>query len=291
MFSRLIFSTIFMHSVIVSAAMLDFDPTWFLTDDTLLSNTELPSGPGSISFSQPLSPADPSLSLFDPAQLPENSVFLSTNNDIETFDALLWDMDKGIPTLSGTDNNDESNLFSDDSFQLVDCSASESPPMLGRSRLRRGDDGKCAKPSTLPPLKSESSAVNLPLNRIRQLFSNPDWQEMAIQWSISNNRDHNQNCDIFTLGQMPWGVCASGEVIDQVRMTEAGVFADFKLITMWQLTRVTPGTFFNNFMNPSRFTALLMTNVFYLFSQRRARCWFANHHHSSSFAVRNTIHS
>lgn len=163
MFSRLIFSTLSLYCIIVPATMLDFDPTWPLIDDILFFNTELPSDPASISLSQPILPTDSSLSLFDPAQLPENFASPSTNSDIDTPDALFWDTENAIPTSSDTDNYDESNLFSDDSFQLVDCSASGYPPMLGKSRLRRGADGKCTNPSTSPPLKSESSAVNLPL--------------------------------------------------------------------------------------------------------------------------------
>lgn len=242
MLSHYIFRTISVLSTIVSAAMLDFDPPESFGDDTLFSNPELPSSPSLISFNQPLSPPDPNLSLFDSSQLPDNAISFFTGYDKDTSDLPSWDFDDGISTSNWSDDNNEFNLFSDDPFKLADCSASESLPMIRRSRrLRRRDDLKCTNPAATPQLSLPTLELNpnVDLGSLDQISQDPE--TAALREAAEKNSDNNVSCYLLTKGQLPWGVCSSGVESSNHRYgrsLEIGV----KHLEMWWLRPCSLGT-------------------------------------------------
>ena len=248
MFTHLILSMTSVLAIIVSAAMFDSDLSESFDDDTLFSNTDLPSNPSLISFNQPLSPTDPNLSLFDPAQVPDNSLSFSTGNGKDTsFDFLLGDTNDGIPNWSWSDDGNESNLFSDDAFKLADCSASESLPMISKLRLRRRDELKCTNPATTPQLTLPNLGLgsDVDLDPLGQFFQDPETAALARE--AAENSDNNVSCWFFTKGQLPWGVCSTGSVSNAHRYGR-NLHIGTKELTMWWLAPCTLGTLlFDNY--------------------------------------------
>lgn len=244
MFSHVVFCTTSMLSIIVSAAMFDSDLSEAFEDDTLFPNTELPSNPSLISFNQPLSPTDPNLSLFDPAQVPDNSMSFSTGNSKDTSSDLLFgDTNDGIPIWRLSDYSNESNLFSDDSVKPADCSASESLSMIGKPRLRRRDEWKCTNPATTPQLTIPTLGLDSDIDSdlLGQFSQDPEKADLARE--AAKNSDNNVSCYLFTNGQLPWGVCSSG-LSSNAHRYGRNLYIGTKELTMWWLAPCTLGTLF-----------------------------------------------
>lgn len=249
-------STIFVLSIIISAAISDLDSTWSLEDDPLFLNTELPS----VNSDQSLVPVHSNAPLFNSAQTFGDAVS-STSNDIDTSDESLWDLSSSIispPIWTGNNNNvnDESKFFDDgdDSFQLADCSTSEFlvPAFdISKRRLRQrdvGDGQKCTNPATTTsPTNSQSSRSSLgPIPDLHDFFENILNERLSKGEEISSPQDPNQNslCALVTEGSLPWGVCASGLASEIAQSRIRFNFGPAKeSFIMWQLYGAALGTF------------------------------------------------
>lgn len=163
------FDAIFNFSIIVFFVILN--STWSLNDDLFTPETELLS-----------------------------------NADISASDQLL------LPTNPNSSPQDESDIFwgdappNDDgdiaeSFDLVDCSSSNSFPAFGKSRIRRRDEStRCKNPSlTSPPSDNFPFGTSADPLAGLQLFT-----------SFRRNRRKNTACDALTFNVLPFGVCNSG---------------------------------------------------------------------------------
>ena len=271
--------------IIISAAKSDLDsggngPPF--EDATLLSfDPTLLSGPDShASFSLDQSSLlqldDPdALALFNPVPMSGNFISATNNHDLDTSDAFLWsDLDADIAPSSNIDNINGPNFIFDDndndndksSFQLVDCSNSESLPTfdssltfdpldslpnidIAQSRLRRREGGgqECVNPATTPRTDSQSPRRGSPKvsnleDEFRQLLEDPEMLNRATL-STSGNQNYNTPCFVITDGRLPWGVCSSGRVGEQERVRETFLTAAARGLARWRLTQATLGTF------------------------------------------------
>lgn len=253
MFSQLVFSAIFTLPIIASTAIFDSpDSTWSIEDDdTPPSNTDLTLNPSApISFTQPLSPSGSDALLFASAPLPAISLSSSTtDNEIDTSDALLWNLDISsiLASSVGTDETNELNLFSDDPFQLVDCSTSSDESLStidntwGKSRLRQRDgSNKCTNPAGTPHMSTQSSSADESRDFVQKMYADSEFSWLVN--SATENPDHNTVCYVLTLGKNPWGVCSSGQEKDQILLGGQTTIMDSHY-TLWSLTHATNGTF------------------------------------------------
>lgn len=283
--SKLLTTLSIIIAVIIPAAISDLDSTEDgspFEDDTALSfNPTLPSGAdseASVSLDQlPLLHLDDpnAPALFNPAPISGDFISATDHHDLDTSDAfLLSDMNADLATSSNIDNINGHNLFFDDnnnendgnSFQLVDCSGSESLPAsdfplafdtldtlpnldIAQSRLRRREGGgqECVNPATTPRTDSQSRQRGSPNRgnlevKFGQLLEDPEMLDRATA-STSGNQNHNTPCFVITDGRLPWGVCSSGRVGEQERVRQIFLFAAARELVQWRLTRATLGTF------------------------------------------------
>lgn len=253
MFSRLMFSTIFMLPIFASTAILDSpDSTWLTDDDdALISYTDSTlnlAAPSS--FNQPLSPSASDALLFGSAPLPAIALSSSTiNNEMDIPDALLWNLDSSsnLPSSGGADENNESNLFLDDSFQLADCSTSSEKSsssidnILGKFRLRRRDDSnKCTNSDGTSHGSYSSFPADDERNIVEEMFT--DYEPSYTVTQAMDTLNHNSMCYILTNGRLPWGVCSSGREEDQVPFG-GQINIDGSEYILLSLSHATNGTF------------------------------------------------
>lgn len=282
MISSKIFITLSIIIVIITpAAISDLDLTGdgsSFEDNTALSlNPTLPSGAVSeelfsLDQSSPLHLDDSNPpTLFNLA--PVSGDFISATNNHD--DAFLWnDMDTDIAPSSNINNINAPNFFLDNndnnneksSFQLVDCSSSESLPAFdspltfdtldtppnfaitkNRLRKREGVGQECVNPATTPPTGSRSPRRGPPSgsdleDKFRQLLEDPEMLNRATTFAIENP-NYNSACLVMTDGRLPWGVCSSGRVEEQERVRETFLTAAARGLARWRLSRATLGTF------------------------------------------------
>lgn len=229
MLSRVTFSTIAIHSVImVSASTSNSDLTWLSEDKPLFSDTEMSSNQGFL-------PLDQSNSIFDLAQVPGDSEAVPSPS-------IFSDTDSGVFTSSKADHqgfnvisNDDDPLIPDDLDYLADCLTSKSFPALGISRLLRQRDGSgsCANPSTVPDPDEVA--------RLVELFKDP--AALKIFGEAVSGKEQNMNCRLITAGVYPWGVCSSGEMEDQVRLLDQVALPSGRRFFQWTLTDCSLGTY------------------------------------------------
>lgn len=100
--------------------------------------------------------------------------------------------------LTGFDLSDSSDLFGGDTLQIVDCSKSEIPSALGKSRVKRTDDG------TSCPNRANTDDSAVPAVLFPQAFD-PSQQSVTC-WQL-------------TLGVLPFAVVSSGDTADRIRDT------------------------------------------------------------------------
>lgn len=274
--SRLVLGTIFILSVIVASALefvsdLASSP---LSDDSLIQDTKLLLDPAeqlsltqpsallaqarlpedsniysedvSGLTTQPLDPtgssSDPPGSLFDVPTLPDGSgSYLS-----DASDSLFED-----DVNTQNDKVDLNSLLDDtllgDSFEVADCSSSESLPAISRkSRVRRLDgSGACVNPSPTPPtaVDEPSGSVSdkpVDLRDLMRLLDSPIFMEMSRQ--SKKDKDNNQYCFLYTDGNLPWGVCSSGRPDDQRKVIGQLDISGFGSFDAYELDHCTLGT-------------------------------------------------
>lgn len=177
--------------------------SWPSNDESLFSDPDLALDASALPSNElALAPSDQteSPSLFDSDLLPENS-------ETDTPWSFSWDL------------NDDSSLGSslddvgvDNSFELADCSASESLHFFGKSRVRRNDHlGICKKKPDAATGESEGWDLE---SFQRALDIRPGAEEKPTE--LTNSEQQNRFCFLLTLGALPWGVCSSGNPADEV---------------------------------------------------------------------------
>ena len=205
--------------------------------------TTLPLDPTGLSSSDPPgSLFDQPTSLFDVTTLPDGSgSYLS-----DASDSLFED-----DVHTQNDKVDLNSLLDDtllsDSFEVADCSRSESLPAMGRkSRVRRLDgSGTCVNPSTTPPtaVDEPSGSVSdkpVDLRDLLRLLDSPIFMEMSRQ--SKKDKDNNQYCFLYTDGNLPWGVCSSGRPDDQRKVIGQLDISGFGSFDAYELDHCTLGT-------------------------------------------------
>lgn len=236
--SCIVLSTISILSTVVSA--LTTDPTSPSDNDWLLQDGSLSLGQLELSFNQPAS-------LFDSAKSPDDSGF----GFPDASGSLFQDVNSNIVDVGFI----PSPLFDDGTllggpFTLADCSASDSLPVISKRlrRARRRDDSGSCKASTGAANTPSPDGVDdgdagsdLPdSSLIDEVYTDP---EFLLRWAASkSNEDHNSFCYMVTAGYMPWGVCSSGNAVDQSLSMKSvitvGILGEYGI---WTLDHVTLG--------------------------------------------------
>ena len=210
MYIFVVFATTFIFSVLLSVSAEDSDLT-FPLDDSL--QTDLSNIPLDMSLD--------SKSLFDTditsPQILEAFDFFSSEQSEPNSSDLLWD--------------------DVDPFQLADCSMSENsallPPALGKSRVRRIDDGgssSCANPNAAMSESNPSKGGGT--------------TQVWLQRQAFDNAKHSETCWEITAGLLPFAVLRTGDIHDQIRDDSRIFMLEFPLhpSPLVIVYRVTPCT-------------------------------------------------
>lgn len=211
---RLLFGTTSILSVIVSASAADSDFTFPLDGSLSSDQTDL-------SYSIP---SDPPL---DSTTTTTTSLFGSDTSSTEPLDGSTLPGDLLDP------NSSEPFLWDDDSFQLADCSKSETPPVLpglGKSRLRRldADSSSCVNPNAAVPGGNPSDST---------------FAQVVLQRKTFDPEKHSITCFDWTGGLLPFAVFASGDASDVLKGDPPRmVMLPIRLTELVTLYRVKPGT-------------------------------------------------
>ena len=106
------------------------------------------------------------------------------------------------------------DLSLDGSFQLADCSASsENLPLFSKSRIRRNDSPGICKQN--PDGTSPDGLEGLDLGHIQR---EQDFRLNPVEKAKGalNGDELNEFCSLLTVGALPWGVCNSGNLADEL---------------------------------------------------------------------------
>ena len=221
MFRRLlVFGTISIVSIIVSASVSDSDLTW-PSGDLFGSGLE----------------SDQTTSTFELAQSDGNT------------DAFLENTSPSL--FSITDNNifslTDAEPIYENFYEIADCSTF-SP--LGKSRIRRRNDPTSCKNSAsgtgVAPLGIGGGSMD-DLDSIRDQLQPETLQ--ALEQATADKK-HNTFCFLVTGGELPFGVCSSP---NPRNTSPNGNFLDSPVLgrfVMYALVQPTPGTRFSPFPSP-----------------------------------------
>lgn len=259
MFSQLVFSTISILLVIVSASS-DSDPLWPSAD---LFNSELHTNQAAaagLSSNQDLLPLDQTASLFPTTPLSEDSNLFSLadgssgslfsantdDNNIATSSGEIGSSFNGLNLISA--NNDA--LISDNSlFDLADCSTSSTPPFpeigkISRLKRRQTTSDSCKIPTRgaadIPSSSSGQTLDPAKVEEFNELMKDPETRQLLDNAKADPN--HNPYCHLLTAGLLPWGVCSSGNPDDEVLASDQLVFPGYvNPLLLFQLTHCTLG--------------------------------------------------
>lgn len=207
--SRLELKVILIFQLLVSA--LDSDILWPSNEDSPFSDTSL--------------------------SLSQTSSFLDSIKFSESQEPLFEDLDSTIISPSSdidglTGSSFTNDVALDKSFELADCSPSESLSTIGTSRVRRLDleeSGSC-KDTAAEPHPGGEDIFN---ERVDVLRGDPDILQKLTE--TMRNKAANTQCVFFTLSILPWGVCSSGWPPDEILLGETvaiptrGVFSVYTL--------------------------------------------------------------
>ena len=196
----------------------NWDVSLSFYEDPLFSNPQF--SPDQID--QPSSPVDHRKSFVDTDQLPGESVFMD-QDDI----------------ISPSNKNDEWNEISswndvalDNSPELSECSSSEIPPSLGRSRVRRRNEPRICKddPTSSSGIVSSVKGGDPDFSRLSEVLpQNPDDATRLL--GAMGDENQNSFCALYTKLVMPYGVCSQGEVMVAGILTlpSGGIFYHYTL--------------------------------------------------------------
>ena len=244
MFWKLIvFSTIAVVPITVSASMWDSDPSWPSGD---LSDSELPLSPTVFSSNLALLPSDQTASLFGPAQLDGDSdAFLENMSDSlfsNTDNSLSTSSETGLNELNFVSTNDPPTF---DFWDAAGCSMSMPLSATGKSRVRRSENSEsCKNPTSgadIPPLGGEKEETDLNRIEFNEMMKDPETRRLLF--NAESNGDHNPYCYLLTGGLLPWGVCDSGNRDDVTDSLDDIVFPGFGRFVLYKLTHCTAGTY------------------------------------------------
>ena len=251
--------------------------SWPSTDDSLFAASDS-------TFDSPALPANElaSTSLFqDDSPSPFKTDLLPENPETDPPGLIPWDL-----------NNDSSlgplfeNLSVDDSFQLADCSASsENGPLFSKSRTRRNDSPGICEPraDSTPPDGTEELLDLGRLQRELDVRLNPVDETKGTL----NAEELNEFCSLFTVGVLPWGVCSSGNLADELLVAVDPITVNGGPQTLaYTLTHCTLGTS----SHPKSLFLFLFHSLFFPFSFPLARNPFEISVKTYSFfRIRTTI--
>ena len=187
--------------------------SWPSNDESLFSDSDLAMDAPALPINElALGPSDqdesswlfdPDLvSLLDPDLLPATS-------ETDTSGLQFWDLDDASTLGSSIDD-----VEMDNSFQLADCSASESLPLFGKSRAKRNDNlGVCKE----TPDAASDGLEGWTLERLERALNGRPGAAETPEGALNSEEQH-EICSLLSLGALPWGVCSSGNPADEVLM-------------------------------------------------------------------------
>lgn len=192
---------LFTHLVIITAV-----GSWPSNDDSLFFGSDSALDTSALSANElNTAPSDRNElpSLFGTDSPPETSELGSSGLP-------LWDLNDD-PTLGPSFND----VGVDNNFKLADCSASGELPLFSKSRVRRNDNLGVCQPK-LDDTPAIPGGINqLDFDRIEKAIDNQLGPIEKIK-ETSNTEDQNQFCFLLTAGSLPWGVCSSGDLADEL---------------------------------------------------------------------------
>lgn len=222
-------------------------------------------------------------STFDPPALPANEL-ASTSLFQDDSPSLFTEFLPGTPEnadppgLIPWDLNDDStfnppfdNVSLDESFpfQIADCSAStstENLPLFSKSRIRRDKSPAICEPRD-DGTPSDGTKDLLDLGRLqRELDIRLNPIVKPKEALDPEAEEHNEFCYLFTLGVLPWGVCSSGNLADEMLVVMDPITVNGSPQSVaYTLTHCTLGTFIPIFLF-CPFFFLLFSFLFLSFS-------------------------
>lgn len=197
---RSLFSLHVSFTLLAIIAAMD---SWFSNDDSLLSASDMEwNSPASPDDGLALKPWDQNdlPSRFDPDFLPQNS-----GTDPSGF--LSW----GVNDVS-TMGSSFDDLGADHPFDLVDCSSSDHLPLLDNSRVRRNDNGAVCQQKTDG---ADGGTEVWDIQRIQKALDSWTGAVGRLNGALSGG-EQNKFCSLLSFGVLPWGVCSSGNLADEV---------------------------------------------------------------------------
>lgn len=180
-------------------------------DSSLFNDDALSSNP-SLDLEAPALPSDDLTSTFSSqiessssSSLFDQNLFSEASNS-NTFESLSSNLNDDTIFSPSSDTVDVNNLL-----QLADCSTSDNLSLLNKSRVRRGNspaicDNKANAATSGEGILGgqEDSVIDASIrNALMQVGSD----------RIEN--DQNPLCHALTHGRLPWGVCNSGNLLDE----------------------------------------------------------------------------
>lgn len=181
------------------------DSMSFLNDDLLFSDTGFSSSTEAPALEQPEYSLDLSSSFEDANN---DNLFSSDNDDLQDTD----NTGLFLTNNAGLDDKGDGDLFStpnagldDESVQMADCSSSEASPVIGKSRIRRGNAfNACIDPGT-GPFQSQG----LPSDAAGGESHRKNLGIFSLGSALGKYYEKRQNgvCKAVTVGSLPWGVC------------------------------------------------------------------------------------
>ena len=165
-------------------------------------------------------------------------------------------LDDASNSLFESDVNSKSDRFDigslsdhtlfDNSFELADCANSGFPPGMGqKTRVKRLDDPEsCENPTTAPPKGAETlpggdNDESIELPDLFKILSEPEYRRKFA--AAQRNRDRNSFCYLFSEGNLPWGVCSSGNPDNQDKLDEQLYVVTLGFFDAYELIRCTLG--------------------------------------------------
>ena len=181
-------------------------------DDSIFSGPIIP---------MDLNPVESESWLFDQAVLPETTEADAPALDFEdeSDDIFSSNPSLNVAPLEG-------------SFQLADCS-SEGLFAPGISRVRRGaGSGFCSDPSPAAGAQpSSADGRNSDMIDLPSLLRSDDIED-ALKVHFGNE-ERNSFCYWYSSGQLPWGVCGSGNPADETNPSPSTPQSGDWYITKW----------------------------------------------------------
>lgn len=198
-------------------------------------------------------PSDQLLFDDDQALLPSGLTGSAENQQSSALDNEIWPPSADNSISFTTENialspNDFS--IASDLFASADCSTSNNFifSTTGKSRLRRLDRCSTLDDNGSPPMLSIPSGDTFDENlRETILRENPGLYN-TLRLS-QNNEEENTACIILTIGILPVGVCSSTTINDWIyRASRNFPWNWSNIVTLWDLSNVTPGIVEWNFI-------------------------------------------